>query len=204
LLALRSHGLFHLHSACVALDDGTAWAMPGESDAGKSTLALALCSAGATYVSDDAVFLRSAGSGVEVVGYPRMLRMTERTAAAFPRLRPLLAPSPRGSARQLELDPRRAFAGHLRAVAPVVQVLAFPRAGEAPESQVTPLDRSQGFGRLLHACAWVASEHLPHRAEQLGLLARLSDRARAYDVTVGRQILSEPEAVVADLRRRLR
>jgi hypothetical protein len=203
LLALRHHGLFHLHAAAARWAHGATWLVPGESGSGKSTLALALFAAGAAWLSDDAVLLRAAGADVEVIGWSRMIRMTTRTANAFPALRPMLTPCPTGSARDFEVDPRRAFParGVTRATRPLV--LLYPRIAETAESRSAALDHAEAFGRILHACAWVASEHLPGRDEQLTLLARLVGAAPAFELQTGTHLLHDPTAAIAEIRAQL-
>jgi hypothetical protein len=200
LLALRHHGLFHLHAAGARWPEGVTWLVPGESSSGKSTLALAAFAAGAQWLSDDAVLLRSSRDTLEVVGWWRMIRMTAQTAAAFPALQPLLSACPQGSARDFEVDPRRAFPGHSLAQATSPLVLLFPRIGESLESRALALDHAEAFGRVLHACAWVASEHLPQRDHQLALLARLVGAAPAFELHAGARVLQSPLAAIAEIR----
>lgn len=200
LLALRRHGLYHLHAAAATWPDGETWVIPGESGSGKSTLALAAFASGARFLSDDALLLRRHERGVELVGWARHVRMTSRTSDAYPELRPLLTPCPAGSAREVEVDPRAAFPGQGLASALPPFTLLFPSIADGEQSRVVPLDRAEAFGRALHACAWVASEHLPGSAEQLELLARLVDGAQTFALHAGSRVLSHPHAAIAELR----
>jgi hypothetical protein len=184
--------------------DGETWLVPAESGGGKSTLALALFAAGARWLSDDALLLCARGTEVEAIGWARMIRMTSRTATAFPALAPLLTRCPEGSARDFEIDPRSAFPALGQASASSPLTLLFPHNAGTASSTVVPLYRAEAFGRVLHACAWVAAEHLPGRQQQLDLLARLVDRARAFEVAVGSRILTDPSAAVAELQLQLR
>ena len=104
---------------------------------------------------------------------------------------------------RFEIDPHRAFPGRGMLVGCAPFALLFPRIGEAPDSKVSPLPQAEALGRILHACARVASEHLPGRAQQLQLLGRLVASSRAFDVAVGNRILTDPSAVIDDLRERL-
>ncbi|HEX2678448.1 MAG TPA: hypothetical protein VHM19_17470 [Polyangiales bacterium] len=202
LLALRHHGLFHLHASACTWPDGQTWVIPGESSSGKSTLALAAFASGARWISDDALLLRvTAGTGtIELAGWARLIRLTTRTADAFPALRPLLTPCPAGSARDFELDPRAAFPGLGSALARPPITLIFPRIAEASTSRITPLDNAEAFGRALHACAWVASEHVPRRTEQLDALARLIAGARAFELHASARVLHDPRGAIDELR----
>lgn len=197
LLALRQHGRFHLHAAAARLPGGETWVIPGDSGCGKSSLALALFCSGARWVGDDVLLLRSSGSGVEAAGWARKVRVSEATATAFPRLASLMAPCPPGRARRWEIDLRRAFPGcGLLSVRPPLK-LVFPTVGREGSSTAKPLGRAEALGRILHACAWVASEHLPYGRAQLDLLGRLVDGARCYEVCLGRRLLEEPAAELA-------
>jgi len=203
LLALRAHGYFHVHACAATWPDGERWLLPAESNAGKSTFGLALFSAGASFLSDDALLLRGSGADVEAIGWPRPMRMTHATAAAFPALAALATPCPPGSARDLEVDPRVAFVG--RGVSSMTSpfALLFPGISHQPVSRVRALDRADAFGRLLHACAWVASEHVPRRDDQLELMRRLVDASPAYEVAVGTGMLRDPLAELAAIRSQL-
>ncbi len=199
-LSLREHGYFHVHACAAAWPDGERWLLPAESNAGKSTLGLALFSAGARWLTDDALFLHRVGDQVEAVGWPRPMRMTHATAAAFPALAGLATPCPPGSARDLEVDPRLAFPDRgVHALRGPFRLL-FPRIAHAADSGVVALDRAEAFGRLLHACAWVASEHLPRREEQLELLGRVVDGAHACELAVGTGVLRDPTTEVTAIR----
>ncbi len=203
LLALRHHGLFHLHAAAARGPDGRTWLVPGESGSGKSTLALAAFGAGAQWLSDDALLLRTVDGALEVVGWARMMRMTSLTATAFPALHSLLERCPQGSAREWEVDPRRAFVGRGLTQARAPFTLLFPRITERGVSSIAALDRAEAFGRILHACAWVASEHVPRRQEQLDALTRLIDGAPAFDLALGTDLLREPGAAIAEITRQI-
>jgi hypothetical protein len=199
-MALRAHGYFHVHACGATWPDGERWLLPAESDAGKSTLALSVCSSGATFLSDDALVLRRVGVDVEALGWLRPMRMTRATAAAFPGLMALATPCPAGSARDFEVDPRVAFPGRGIAAMPSPFTLLFPRIADQEVSSVRALDRAEAFGRLLHACAWVASEHVPRRDEQLDVLRRLVAQSRADELAAGTGLLRDPVAEVGVLR----
>ncbi len=200
LLALRYHGYFHLHASAAQFPDGQTWVVPGESGVGKSTLALAMFSAGARWLSDDALLLRAAGGEVEIIGWARKIRLTAQTANAYPALRSLCVACPAESLRDFEVDPRAAFEGRGLRATTSQPTLIFPLIADAQDSSAITLNRAEAFGRLLHACAWVANDRIPGRAAQLDLLARLVDGARAFEVSVGPRILTEPLAAVAELR----
>ncbi len=194
LLAFRYHGRFHLHAAAARLPGGDGWLMPGNSGSGKSTLSLALYDSGANWLSDDAVLLQPCGSEVEAAGWARRIHVTDRTAEAFPSLAPHLTPGPPSSKRQWQIDPRRAFSGRGLFSLRSPLTLIVPTVGSDRTSTVRPLARAEALGCILHACAWVACDHLVHRQQQLELLGRLVDRSRCYEISLGRRLLEEPRA----------
>jgi hypothetical protein len=200
LLALRGHGLFHLHAAAVRWPEGDTWVIPGESGAGKSTLTLAFLQAGAHWLSDDALLVPS-GERAEVIAWSRKIRMTAQTTAAHPELAPLLRRCAPGSGRDFEVDPQQAFPGRgvLRAGPPLT--LLFPRIVDGEASELLPLSRNEAFGRILLACPWVAATQLARREEQLAALARIVDGARVFELAAGTGLLQAPEAAARALRR---
>jgi hypothetical protein len=194
LLALRLHGRFHLHAAAARLPGGESWVIAGDSGCGKSTLALGLFHSGAQWIGDDVLLLRSIGSEVEAAGWARKVRVTEQTSRAFPSLAPLLNRCPVESAQRWEIDPRLAFPGRGLLALRTPLTLLLPEVGAGLSSTVRPLDRAEALGRTLHACAWVACEPLPYQRGQLDLLGRMVDRARCFQVSLGRRLLDDPSA----------
>ena len=91
VLALRWHGLFHLHAGALVAPDGRGILVAGPAGAGKSTLTLALLEAGCAYLGDDAVFLSARCGDEAVLALPRPFHVAPRTATAFPRIGALLS-----------------------------------------------------------------------------------------------------------------
>ncbi|MEO7555592.1 MAG: hypothetical protein ABIV94_03185, partial [Acidimicrobiales bacterium] len=83
---LKRRRRFNVHAACAATADGGAL-VAGPSGAGKSTLAVALALAGWEFLSDDMVFLATEGPGVDILGFPDEVDVTDTTVAMFPELR---------------------------------------------------------------------------------------------------------------------
>jgi hypothetical protein len=93
---LERHGLFSLHAACLATEDGGGALIAGPSGAGKSTLALALARAGMHLVSDDIVFLSlgNGGAAVRALGFADAVGLSERAGRSFVELQGLLDEAP--------------------------------------------------------------------------------------------------------------
>lgn len=198
-LALRAHGLFHMHAGAARDASGRTWLVPGESGAGKSTLSLALFATGAEWLSDDAVLVRAVENDVEVCAWTRFLQVTAATADAYPALRSSCVPCPEGSGRDWRIDPRHAFPRRGLQTARGPFVIVFPAVGEGERSHLTPLSRAEALGRAMHAAAWVATDAHPQREAQLAALAGLVDRARSFELVGGREWLADPVAAASAL-----
>lgn len=193
-IALRSHGLYHVHGATLVAPDGTAVLVPGAGGAGKTTLTLALAAAGFTPVSDDLCFLARSGGAPVLVPVPRAFHVAERTARAFPALGPLLG-GPVASGKR-ELDPRRAFPGARPVTLPSPAALLFPRVG-GPESTVGARPAEEAFEAFLGSSALGVVDAMPGAREHLALLGEILRGARALDVRLGADLFRETGRVAA-------
>jgi hypothetical protein len=200
VLALRWHGLFHLHAGALQAPDGRRLLVSGAAGAGKSTLTLALVEAGCAYLGDDAVFLAAHGEGLAVLALPRPFHVAPRTASAFPRLLPLLGTTlPAGEKRRL--DPRAAWPGRDRASLDGVDFLLLPAVAEAEVTSATPISAAEGMVALIESSALLVVDRLPGAAAQLELLRRCADQARSVALGLGRDLLQDPAGTAARLLR---
>ena len=87
--ALRASGQVPIHAAGLTLE-GQIIMVIGQSGAGKTTTALALCGAGFGLCSDDLMICRAVGDSVTAWGLPRSLKVHRRSAAMLPWTAPLL------------------------------------------------------------------------------------------------------------------
>ncbi len=193
-LALREHGAYHIHAACVSVPGLGGVLVPGPSGAGKSTLALAWCRQGAALVSDDTCFLRHEPAGVVAHPWPRELHVGAFAAAALEldvrRGRPLASLPPKWAFPRAQVP-----GGRLAPSAPVT-ALAFPRRvpaspGAAPRPAHTPLSPSEALVELLPPSALVGLDPPPTRAAQLQLLGHLASRAAAHRVPLHEGVLPD-------------
>ena len=190
-LLLREHGLFDAHAAVACVDDRALLVM-GDAGSGKTTTLLALLLAGATYLGDDRVLLRSAPAGVELLGYPRDFHLTQETLRVHPQLH-LDDDAPAAIDGKLRLDPRRAFPERFRAAFQGNITLLLPAIHAQSATTLVPLGAADALGGLLTSSATVALEVLPHRQAQLALLTRLANTASAFELRLGQDLLSTPE-----------
>jgi hypothetical protein len=200
VLALRWHGLFHLHAGALVAPDGRGILVAGGAGAGKSTLTLALLEAGCAYLGDDAVFLSSRSVGPVVMALPRPFHVAPRTAAAFPRVGAMLSDLlPTGEKRRL--DPRRAWPGRERSSMALPSLLLLPQVSGAVETVVEALSSAEAMGALIESSTLVVVDGLPGSAEHLEVLRRVADGVRARRVEAGLDLLQRPAEAAAMLLR---
>jgi hypothetical protein len=80
-----SIGVTPVHCACV-VKDGSGLLLGGESGAGKSTTALALCRNGFSYLSDDCTYLSRSGKGLRAWGLPTPVKLLPDAVSYFPEI----------------------------------------------------------------------------------------------------------------------
>lgn len=193
VLALRHHGLFHLHAAALEEPGGRCVLVAGTPGAGKTTLALALAAAGFVPLADDAVLVSSRGGASSIVALPGPFHLGPRTAAAFPGLLAHLGPSTRAGRRPLPLDALgpRPDRGATRSPG----VLLLPEIAPAPTTTAEPVSPAAALGALLECGALPVADGLPAVPEQLTALRAIIDRARVARVRLGEDLLAAPAAV---------
>lgn len=192
-IALRSHGLFHVHAATLLAPDGAAVLVPGAGGSGKTTLALALALGGFTACGDDLCFLSGRGGIPAVVPVPRAFHVAERTARAFPALAARLGAAVPSGKRELDL--RRALPGTRPASLPLPAALLFPAVAGAPDTAVRPRSPEEAFDALLDSSALAVVDAMPRAAEHVALLGEVVRAGRALDVALGEDLLAAPARV---------
>jgi hypothetical protein len=193
LLALRSQRWFELHAAAVQ-PAGFTLVIVGDSGSGKSTLATALLEAGCGYLGDDRVLVREGAEGrLELLSFPAAFRLTEQTAAAFPRLAPWL----HGSRHKRELDLRGACPGrHVpRATAPYF--VLFPE--RAPRTALTPLAKADALAALVAQSSSLVIPDHPAPQSHLTLLRALAQRSVTLRAQLGPEWLENPVSAASAL-----
>lgn len=191
ILALRWRGLFHLHAGALVAPDGRGILVAGDAGAGKSTLTVALLEAGCDYLGDDAVFVASGAAGGGVLALHRPFHLAPATAAAFPRLAPLLSERLRTGDKR-GLDPRRAWPGRERDAMADPELILLPRVAGAEKTRIEPVSAGDGLGALIESSTLVVVDGLPSRSDHLAVLARIADGARTLRVESGSDLLDRP------------
>ncbi len=195
LLLLREYGIFALHAGAVVFTD-RAILIPGGCGVGKTTTCLAAMAAGASFMSDDKVLLRTGSHGVELLAYPRQFHVDSRTASAFPQYRPLLSHEPFYDQKfALPVDnlcgdgPVLSWRGQVDIWMPAIEL------GLA-QSELADATQADTFGRLLEASALTTVDGVEHRDEHLRALRDVVLRSRAFHLRLGGDLLSAPAKTV--------
>jgi HPr kinase/phosphorylase len=188
-LALRAHGLFHLHAGCVLVPGLGTVLIVGESGSGKTSLSVALAALGGALVSDDAVFLSNGVQGrVEVVGWPADLHLAPTTLGAFPELA-ARAYRPVSDGRDKRAVPLEALPRPWLPSAQDPRLVLFPVVGGASRSCTRRLDASEVVARLIPQSGLAVIPGAAKCAEHLRLLAEVANNAVGLEITLGADAL---------------
>jgi hypothetical protein len=191
-LLLREFGVFDLHAAGVVCNEH-ALLIVGDAGAGKTTTALSLLASGCHYLGDDRVLLRAVPEGVELLSYPREFHVSAATADAFPTVLAHAGPL-EGIGDKRAVDPARLFPQQHRAQWRGPITLLFPQITDAAVTTLRPLPPVEALGHLLGSSALTLVEGVRHGAAHLALLKSVAERARAFDLLLGRDLLASPSA----------
>jgi hypothetical protein len=192
---LERRGLFSLHAACLAGEDGSGVLLAGASGAGKSTLALALARANMSFLSDDLVFLGHNGDGspVRVMGFADSIGVTERAGERYADLRALLGEPPEaGFPKRLARIEELFGAGAVSSCAP--RALVFPEVARDRLSEIKPLDGGDALVRLVPDV--LLTEPATTQAH-LEAIASLLGQVRCYELRSGSDLERAAELVKA-------
>jgi len=194
VVALRHHGLFHLHAGTLVHPDGRGILVAGSGGSGKSTLTLALLEAGCAYLGDDTVLLGRSHGAPHLFAFPRPFHVSETPARAFPRLTPFVGETYTRAHGKRLLDADKAFPGRGRSAASPAIVL-LPEIADMARTAIERVSGAEALGALVESSAVMVVDGLPGAEEQLGILRDISDAAASYRVCLGRDLLESPGAV---------
>lgn len=190
-LALRSHGLVHLHAAATVSPAGQVLVVAGTGGSGKSTLTAALVAAGHAFLGDDVVLVAPGGV---LFAFPRPFHLSPASARAVG----VQAGPPRPATGKGDFDAGAAFPGRFRWFAQTPDLILLPRIAGGPTTVLEPAARAEALGALLSLSAFAASS-LPGAAEQRARLAAVTDGARPMGVALGDDLLEDGAGTAARL-----
>lgn len=190
-LALRSHGLVHLHAAATVTPGGQVLLIAGTGGSGKSTLTAALVAAGHAYLGDDVVLVAPGGV---LFAFPRPFHLSPVSARAVG----VEAGPPRKATGKGDFDAGAAFPGRFRWFAQTPDRIVLPRIASRPTSALEPATRAEALGALLSLSAFAASA-LPGAVEQRARLAAVTDGALPVSVALGHDLLEDAVGTAARL-----
>lgn len=208
VLALRHAGLFHLHAAGAISPGGAGIVIAGASGSGKTSVVLSLLDAGFDFLGDDSLLLRAeppdhaatsrARPRVIAGAMPRPFHLGDATLAAWPRLSRFVGAA-YGATGKRELDANAAFSGRLRPAMRAPGLLLFPRVSSEARTSSSPLTQGDAMAELIGASAMLAIEGVGRVLEHVELLAALAASAKAFELALGGDALSERRRVTADI-----
>lgn len=185
---LKRRGCYSMHAAGFSTD-GKALLIPGTSGAGKSTLAVTLLRGGFDYLSDDMTFLRRGPDGMEALGFPEDVDVSDQTIGFFPEL-DFLARDPRTAG-----FPKKQVRADEVYDAKLVQTarpgaIVIPRISGKDASVVRPIGPDEA---LLEMVSNVLLTDAASCQEHLSLLTELAQQTPCYRLETGRDFNRIPD-----------
>ena len=197
-IAALARGWHHVHAAALRLRDGRRALLVGSTRAGKTTTALTLALHGATWGSDDCIFIHDSG---QIAPIPRAFYVRERTFHSLPQLQ-------EHAVAELRRDEvrHRVDVGELTGRAPerlwdAVDVAIFPSVTMEPTTELRPMDMAEGLGLLIESSPYVGFERLPGASEGLSLLAQTLSGSSCWALRLGLDALNDSALVSRLLER---
>ena len=193
LKLLRSLGIFSLHAAGVARKDA-GMLIIGASGSGKSTLSIGLVRAGWSYLSDDALLLRSRPEGVEALALRKSFYIDAARApdySDFP-LREEIPDTNGGLRRRICLEetyPEQ----YLQQCIP--RLMVFPRIIPQKQSRLLPMDHVSALQILLRESGPQLFDKQT-MARHFELLKQLLQQCKAYELEAGIDLYQQPVKLI--------
>jgi hypothetical protein len=197
MLALRAHGLFHLHAAALVDDRERAVLVAGEGGSGKTTSTLSFIAEGWAWLGDDSVLIEQRTG--RVLGLPKTFHVDDRSIALYPEHHAHLKQRYRENHDKRALDASAAFGQQCRDSASPPRILLFPEIRAVAKTDLEPLSHAEAFGLLLHSAALIMVDGVSRVREQMEALRHIVSGAESYRLTLGRDMLSKRGVLSAAL-----
>ncbi|MBI2795872.1 MAG: hypothetical protein HYX65_04110 [Gemmatimonadetes bacterium] len=191
ILLVRRVGLHHVHAAALRDPHGRGWLLAGTSGSGKSTTTALFARHGWGIGTDDIAFLAEGAAPrvTDVVCWRERLALHDDAVVA-------VGPdggTPLTARRKMGWFPEELGAEWLSRITP--QVILFPGAEHGDTTSLTPIKGREAVTRLMRWSPWVALE-ADFADEHLQRLSQLASQARAFEVTLGRDLFDSPDRLL--------
>ncbi len=183
---LKQHGLFFLHSACVADEKKNGVLIVGHSRAGKSSLSLACVRNGFKFLSDEQPFMSRRSGRIHVYSFPRRIRLDRSVAALFHELKPIL----KSSAAERIIFPIERIWPQCMTTSCKPKILIFPKFHFKGRLKISELGSSQAMARILQDDHFIWYLNGPWKKvseAHLALVSQLVGETKAYQLDYGTQ-----------------
>lgn len=191
ILLVRRVGLHHVHAATLCDPGNRGWLIAGTSGSGKSTTTALMARNGWSVGTDDIAFITAGidANTTDLVAWREQLALLDDAVAATGHTggTPLAA---RGKTGWFVED---LGTNWIARVTP--KVILFPTVNATVPTLLTPLRPREALGRLMRFSAWVALE-ADYATEHLHLMTQLVQQARAFDLSLGRDLFDRPEMLI--------
>ena len=199
--ALKRLGLICIHSGTVA-KNGRGVLIPAVSGGGKTTTVLQLIRHNFKYISEDQVFLRENGRGIEALGYPSNLGLLDKSVSFFPELK-FLEKTPYVQCgdrykKSLGLKKLRELYPGCLAKKTQVKLLVFPKISRVRKARVEKISKPQALVQMLREDNWDYDAGMKDSValkKQWELYSRLCQSVPAYRLYVGRMSAEIPKLI---------
>jgi hypothetical protein len=189
--ALRHHGLYYVHGACLQSPEGKRYLIAGDGRQGKSTLATGLLLDGYSYLSDDAVFFDTRNDAHQVLGYHKHFHVGDDLIARFTHRISPSAFMPYGKTNKSEIDPEALFPGKRLQSLPAIDVILMPSIIDAPTTLIEPTPLADVLSNFFTASTQVFFDR-NLAAKHLAALRQMTHAARGYRFQAGRDVYANP------------
>ena len=185
IFLVRGAGLHHVHGASLIDPRGRGWLIVGTSQSGKSTTTALLARNGWRFGTDDIAFLSASSGGVDVVAWHDRLALRDDAKAPSAPDGGIALPG-RNKTGWFAEELGSAWAGRV-----TPSVLAFPSVSADAPTSARALKPAVALTRLMDSSPWVLLDSR-FADEHLALMTGLVKQARAYEISLGRDLFDDP------------
>jgi len=186
-------GLFDLHGAALS-NNGTGYVFLGDSNSGKSTMALSLVHQGWHYASDDSLLLKSNGKGVEVLSFRKIFYIDPAVASKYPELDTLISKKSNTAGSKRFIDLEKVYPNQFQPSI-VPKVLIFSKITPDQKSSIQLQSKGQALANLLKQSVsiffnrQVVTQHTQ-------ILKNLINQCSCYQLLAGKDLYDEPDKIL--------